>query len=49
MKERAEVVKTAGRIAVLQIVKTPECDACKACAFRNGKSRVRRSSYISCP
>ena len=41
MKERAEVVKTAGRIAVLQIVKTPECDACKACAFRNGKSRVK--------
>ena len=41
MTERALVVKTSGRIAVLQIEKKPECDACKACAFRNGKSRVK--------
>ncbi len=41
MKERAIVVKTAGKIAVLQIEKHPECDACKACAFRAGKSTVK--------
>ncbi len=41
MRERALVVKAAGKIAVLQIEKKPECDSCKACAFRAGKSRVK--------
>lgn len=41
MKERAVVVKTTGRIAVLQIEKHPECDGCKVCAFKNGRSRVK--------
>lgn len=41
MTERARVVKTAGKIAVLQIEKRPECDGCKICAFRNGASRVK--------
>ena len=41
MTERAVVVKTAGRIAVLQIEKKPECDSCKVCAFKAGKSRVK--------
>ena len=41
MTERATVVKISGRIAVVQIEKKPECDACKVCAFRNGKSRVK--------
>ena len=41
MKEVATVVKTAGKIAVLVIEKTPACEGCKICAFRNGKSRVK--------
>ena len=41
MKERATVVKIGGKIAVVQILKSPQCDSCKACAFRNGKSTVR--------
>ena len=41
MKEQALVVKTAGRIAVVQIEKRPECAACKVCAFAGGKSRVK--------
>ena len=41
MKELATVVKTAGKIATVQIEKKPECDSCKICAFRNGKSRVK--------
>lgn len=41
MRERAYVVKTAGKIAVLQIEKTPACDGCKICAFKGGKSRVK--------
>lgn len=41
MKEIAEVVKTTGRIAVVRIEKHPECDGCKACAFKNGQSTVK--------
>ncbi len=41
MKERAYVVKTAGKIAVLQIEKSPACEGCKVCAFKAGKSRVK--------
>lgn len=41
MKEVALVVKTAGKIAVLQIEKRPECEGCKICAFKEGKSRVK--------
>ncbi len=41
MKELATVVNTAGKIATVQIEKKPECDSCKMCAFRNGKSRVK--------
>ena len=47
MKEIATVVKTAGKVAVLEIVKRPECDGCKICAFRNGKSRVKVKAYNS--
>ena len=41
MKERAYVVKTAGKIAVLQIEKSPACEGCRICAFKAGKSRVK--------
>ena len=41
MKETALVLKAAGRIAVVQIEKRPECSACKVCAFSGGKSRVK--------
>lgn len=41
MKERAIVVKTAGKTALLRIEKHPECDSCKVCAFRSGKSTVK--------
>lgn len=41
MKETAVVVKTTGRIAVLQIEKKPECDGCRVCAFKAGRSRVK--------
>lgn len=41
MKEIATVVKTAGKIAVVQIEKHPECEGCKICAFKDGKSRVK--------
>ena len=41
MKELATVVNTAGKIATVQIEKKPECDSCKMCAFRNGRSRVK--------
>ena len=41
MKERATVVKANGKIATVQIIKTPQCETCKACAFRNGKSTVK--------
>lgn len=41
MRERAYVVKTAGKIAVLQIEKTPACEGCRICAFRAGRSRVK--------
>lgn len=41
MKEIAQVVKTTGKIAVLQIEKHPACDGCKICAFKDGKSRVK--------
>ena len=41
MKELATVVNTAGKIATVQIEKKPECDSCKMCAFKNGKSRVK--------
>ena len=37
MRERATVVKAAGKIATVRIVKNPQCDAC---AFKNGKSTV---------
>lgn len=45
MKELATVVKTAGKIATVQIEKKPECDSCKMCAFRNGKSRVKVRAF----
>ncbi len=41
VKELAVVLKTAGKIATVQIEKRPECDACKMCAFKDGKSRVK--------
>ena len=41
MRERATVLKTAGKIAVLQIEKSPACEGCKVCAFKAGKSRVK--------
>ena len=41
MKEVALVLKTAGKIAVVQIEKSPACSACKVCAFAGGKSRVK--------
>ncbi len=41
MRERAYVVKAAGKIAVLQIEKTPACEGCRICAFRAGRSRVK--------
>lgn len=41
MKERAIVVKTAGKTALLRIEKHPECESCKVCAFRSGKSTVK--------
>lgn len=41
MRERATVLKTAGKIAVLQIEKSPACEGCKICAFKAGKSRVK--------
>lgn len=41
MKEEASVVKAAGKIAVVQIEKRPECEGCKICAFKEGKSRVK--------
>lgn len=41
MKEVATIVKITGKIAVVQIEKHTECDSCKACAFRNGKSTVK--------
>lgn len=45
MKEIATVVKTAGKIAFVQIEKKPECDSCKMCAFRGGKSTVKVRAY----
>lgn len=48
MKERALVVKTAGRICVVQIEKKPECESCKVCAFRAGKSRVKVKALNVC-
>ena len=41
MRERAFVLKTAGKIAVLQIEKSPACEGCRICAFKAGKSRVK--------
>lgn len=41
MTERAIVLRTFGRIATVQIEKKPECDGCKVCAFKEGKSRVK--------
>ena len=41
MKECAVVLKTTGKIAVVQILKRPECAGCKVCAFSGGKSRVK--------
>ena len=41
MRERAIVVKTAGKTAVLQIEKSPACEGCRICAFKAGKSRVK--------
>ncbi len=41
MTERALVLKTFGKIATVQIEKKPECDGCKICAFKQGKSRVK--------
>lgn len=41
MTERATVLKTFGKIATVQIEKRPECDGCKVCAFKEGKSRVK--------
>ncbi len=41
MKETANVIKTTGKIAVLEILKRPECDGCGICAFREGKSKVK--------
>ena len=41
MRERAFVVKTAGKTAVLQIEKSPACEGCRICAFKAGKSRVK--------
>lgn len=41
MKERATVVKVTGKIASVRIVKNPQCESCKACAFKNGKSTVK--------
>lgn len=40
MRERATVVKAAGKIATVRIVKNPQCESCRACAFKNGKSTV---------
>ena len=48
MTERALVVKTSGKIAVLQIEKKPECEGCKICAFKNGKSRVQVKALNTC-
>lgn len=48
MTERALVVKTSGKIAVLQIEKKPECEGCKICAFKNGKSRVKVKALNTC-
>ena len=45
MKELATVVNTAGKIATVQIEKKPECDSCKMCAFKNGKSRVKVKAF----
>ena len=45
MREQAEVVRTAGRIAVVRIEKNPQCEGCKMCAFRAGKSRVKVRAY----
>ena len=45
MRERATVLKTAGKIAVLQIEKSPACEGCKICAFKAGKSRVKVRAY----
>ena len=36
MRERATVVKAAGKIATVRIVKNPQCESCRACAFKNG-------------
>ena len=41
MRERATVLKTAGKIAVLQIEKSPACEGCRICACKAGKSRVK--------
>ena len=41
MKEKATVIKTTGKIATVQIIKSPQCESCKACAFKNGKSTVK--------
>ncbi len=48
MKERAIVEKTSGKIAFVRIEKHPECDGCKICAFKNGKSSVRVKAYNRC-
>lgn len=41
MREHATVIKTSGKIATVQIIKSPQCESCKACAFKNGKSYVK--------
>ncbi len=41
MRERAIVVKATGKIAIVRIEKRPECDGCKLCAFKAGKSTVK--------
>ncbi len=41
MRELATVIKTSGKIATVQIIKSPQCGSCKACAFKNGKSYVK--------
>lgn len=48
MTETAVVIKTNGRTALLRIEKHPECEGCKACAFKNGSSTVKVKARNLC-
>lgn len=48
MTETAVVIKTNGRTALLRIEKHPECEGCKACAFKNGASTVKVKARNLC-